>query len=122
MSDNPFDEPKPVSGAGYSGATAPNTTLAMTSMILGIAGIVLDCCCWPLGAGLGIAAIITGVIGLNKVKDGTGGGKGMALAGVICGVAAILLGIASLIGGLVLNRNMPDILERMQQMQPQNMN
>ena len=120
MSDNPYDSPQQQGttlGPTYSSQQPPSNGLAVTSMILGIVGIVSDCCCWPLGAALGIAAIITGVIGLNKVKDGTGGGKGMAMAGVICGIAAILLGIASLIGGLVLNQHMPDLLEQMQQMQ-----
>ncbi len=124
MSDNPYGAPQQAGttlGPSYSSSQQPPSSgLAITSMILGIVGIVSDCCCWPLGAALGIAAIITGVIGLNKVKDGSGGGKGMAMTGLICGIAAIILGIVSLIVGLVFQEHMPEFMEQMQQMQQQN--
>jgi hypothetical protein len=122
MSDNPYGSPQHAGttlGPTYSSQQPPSTGLAITSMVLGIVGIVFDCCCWPVGAALGIAAIITGVIGLNKVKDGSGGGKGMAMTGLICGIAAILLGIASLILGLVMQEHMPDIMKWAEQMQQQ---
>jgi hypothetical protein len=84
-------------------------------MSLGIAAIVLDCCCAFAGPALGIAAIITGIIAMNKVKDGTGGGKGMALAGIICGAIGIVAGIGLLIFSFAVNG--PSIMEQIQQMQ-----
>ena len=121
MSSNPYNTPQTMpTAASYSTTAPPSNTLALVSMILGIAGIILNCCCWPLSVALGIAAIITGIIGLNKVKNGTGSGKGMALAGLICGIVGIVLGIAMVVFSLLVDQNMPDIMEQIQQMQQQN--
>jgi hypothetical protein len=68
-----------------------------------------------VGAVLGAGAIITGIIGLNQAKAGTAGGKGLAMAGLICGIAAIVLGVVALILGAMLN--MPDMMQQFQQMQ-----
>ena len=65
--------------------------LAITSMVLGIVSIV---CTWVIGLNfaLGIAALITGIIELKKIgaAESSQKGRGMALAGVICGSLAIL--------------------------------
>lgn len=117
MSENPYEAPKHLGTApdpGLPRGQQSNTGLAVASLVLGIVGIVTDCCCWPVGATLGIAAIITGFLALNQVKEGTGGGKGMATAGLICGIAAIALGILSLILGLVLN--LPGMMDQLQRM------
>ncbi len=68
----------------------PNNTLALTSMILGIAAIVLAFI-WGIGVIPGIVAVILGHIGMGQIKSsgGTQGGNGMALAGLITGYIAI---------------------------------
>jgi hypothetical protein len=73
----------------------PNNPLALTSMILGIAGIVLSFI-YGIGAIPAIVAVILGHIGMGQIKSsgGTQGGNGMALAGLITGYIAI--GIAVL--------------------------
>jgi hypothetical protein len=82
-STTPFQPPP----AGVGGQ---NKTLPIVSLVLGIASI----CCYvsPL---TGIAAIITGMLGLKNIKNdpNTYGGKGLALAGIICGAVFLLIGI-----------------------------
>jgi hypothetical protein len=75
-----------------------NNVFGLLSMIFGIAAIPLMFCCY-LGAPLGIAAIVLGIIGMQKANAGAaagvpGPGKGMSIAGICCGGGAILLVIA----------------------------
>lgn len=90
--------------------------LAITSMVLGIVGLLSVCCCTLLSGPLGIAATITGFIGLSKANDGSAGGKGMAVAGVVLGIITILLTIASVILGVAMQGDQwQKMLEEMQQ-------
>src|SRR4051812_37794099 len=75
-------------------ATPARSGLALASLILGIASIVL----FIFGPVLGVAAAICGHRARAEIR-GSGGrisGRGMALAGIICGyfaTAAMLLGL-----------------------------
>lgn len=81
----------------YTPAVKTNT-LALISMITGILGVVLSCpalfvpflllCNGPLS----IAALITGLIGLNQIKKSGDQekGRGMALSGTITGLVIVL--------------------------------
>ena len=67
----------------------PNSNMALASLILGILG-------WTILPTLGaIAAIITGHMAKNEIRDsrGTVGGDGMATAGLIMGYANIAIGL-----------------------------
>lgn len=70
---------------------APRTGLAMTSMILGIVGLLTGC----LGIGilLGIVGLVLGVIALVNInKNPTAyGGKGLAITGIITSGLAVLV-------------------------------
>jgi hypothetical protein len=71
--------------------TPPNSTLAITSMILGILG-------WTFLPLLGsIIAVITGHMAKNEIKNSRGrlGGDGMATAGVILGYTNLALGLCA---------------------------
>ena len=126
MSDNPYGAPHQTGvlpQSSYGGKQSPSSGLAVTSMVLGILGVLgslFSCCCGIFaaapGAVLGIAAIITGVIALNKVKDGSGEGRGMAIAGVSCGAASIVLGIVLVVIVLVFSTS-PGMMQQFQQMQ-----
>jgi len=63
--------------------------LSIASMVLGI--LSTTCCCGLIGIFMGIAAIIMGAIGRKK------GGRGMALAGIICGSLGILVSLIYLL-------------------------
>ena len=105
-------------------AGPPNNPLAVTGMVLGISTLVLGCCCGRIPV-LGfvatlvsfvtpIAGIICSCIARKQIREsnGTQGGDGMAMTGLICSgvyllmIAAIIvlvvLGIASAaaLGGL----------------------
>jgi hypothetical protein len=69
--------PERRSGEGDGAATA--------SMVMGIISLVLVCC-WPLSLPLGIAAVVTGIVGLKSRAN-----KGQATAGIVLGVLTICL-------------------------------
>lgn len=66
-----------------------NKTLPTVSLVLGIAGAVLFCCYG--GIPFGIAALVTGYLGLNNANRDAQlfGGRGMAIAGMILGGLAL---------------------------------
>ena len=66
-----------------------NQTLAVVSLVLGIAGNVFCCYGFPFG----IAALITGFIGYNNANSDPNrySGSGMAIAGMILGAISIFM-------------------------------
>jgi hypothetical protein len=72
--------------------------LAIASLVLGIVG-VLSCCLSWVATIPGILAIIFGILGVKSSK------KGMAIAGIICGALAIILGILMLVFALDMIKN-----------------
>jgi hypothetical protein len=98
------------------GETQPGKALAIVSLVLsiisvpiGLFGLVacfgavlipyfLPLCCAPfMSSPLALAGVITGSIGLKKVKAGTASGKGLAMGGMITGIAVIVLNIILLV-------------------------
>lgn len=77
---------------GQGGQPQQDHPKAQTSMILGIVGLV---CCGPVG----IAAYIMGNNAVKEIDASGGqlGGRGMAQAGKICGLIAIVLMIIGVI-------------------------
>lgn len=89
---------------GYPGQPVrPASGLAITSLVCGIAGIVLFWAVVPMLAS--IAAVITGHLALGQTKrDPQVGGRGMAFAGLILGylvVGLLLFTIVSTIFGFI---------------------
>ncbi|MCI1020498.1 DUF4190 domain-containing protein [Microbacterium sp. C5A9] len=86
----------PIYGGQYTPVSRPTSGLALTSLICGIAGVVLFWLFLPMLAS--IVAVITGHMALRQIKaDPSLGGRGMAIAGVIMGyvmVAFLVLSIA----------------------------
>lgn len=64
------------------------TVLSIVSLVLGILSILMGCCC-GIGILMGIGAVVTG--GISKSKNM--GGAGMAIAGIVTGSIGILFGI-----------------------------
>lgn len=89
--------------------TAPEQTLPVVSLSLGIGAMTIGWCC-SLGLLLAPASIITGIIALNQIKKDPAGhtGRGLAIGGIVTGaiyllayiVIMILYGAALLIGNL----------------------
>ena len=82
--------------------TNQNNTFGLLSMIFGIVAFPLLCCFYT-GAAVGIAATVLGIIGLNKANRGEADNKGMAIAGIVCGSVAGLIGILWLIAVVAFN-------------------
>ncbi|RDI43837.1 DUF4190 domain-containing protein [Nocardia mexicana] len=88
---NPYGQPAyPPGGAyqpyGYPQQQAQGTNgLAIGSLIASILGL-----CTCIGA---IVGIVLGIIALNQIKERGGEGRGLALAGIWVGAAAIVLQI-----------------------------
>jgi Domain of unknown function (DUF4190) len=83
-------------GYAYPGVV-PNNGKATASLITGIATLVLSWCC---GAGvLGVVAIVLGVKARSEIRASGGrqGGDGIALAGIITGAVAVLVGIVAIV-------------------------
>lgn len=76
--------------------TGPNP-LCIASLVVGALGVFGAFCCFIFGIPLGLAAIVTGIIGLTQVRGGSAQGRGMAIAGICCGVAALILPVAFLL-------------------------
>lgn len=81
------------------GAVPGRNQKALISMILGIVGLLGTCLCGIFAAGpLGIAAIVLGVLGRKEIASRPGEtGSGMALAGIILGVVALILAVIGII-------------------------
>lgn len=60
--------------------------LAIASMVLGIIGLVLSCCVPIVPIILALLAVILGGVSLAKKQDG----KGMAIAGLVCGIITLV--------------------------------
>ena len=96
----PPPPPDPSGGYGYGGYAAPRTNQkAIWSLVTGILGLV---CCAPAG----IVALVLGNGAKKEIaaSNGMETGSGMAQAGVVLGIVAIVLfvfGIIAFAGGLV---------------------
>lgn len=66
--------------------------MAVAGLVLGILALVLFFITWPSWI-LAILGIIFGALGISKANKIGGKGKGMAIAGLVCGVLGLLLGI-----------------------------
>jgi hypothetical protein len=82
--------PPPAYGAPQPGAAAGNNSKALWSMILGILSLL---CCSPLG----IVAIILGRGAQAEIARTGQGGEGMAKAGFILGIIALVLLVLQII-------------------------
>ena len=73
--------------------TSATNQACLVGMILGIFSLVGAGCCAFLGVPLAIGGIITGIVGLNQVRDRPSQGRSMAIAGIACGSVGIVLAV-----------------------------
>ncbi|OUE24020.1 hypothetical protein BFL36_06530 [Clavibacter michiganensis] len=83
-SDSPYAAPYQ---PGQGGAPV-SKGLSITSMVLGIVSVVTSLV-WFLSVPLGIAALVTGILGRKRTPEA----KGFWLTGIITGVVGIVLSI-----------------------------
>lgn len=94
---------QPGYGQPYGSAPQPTKALSITSMVLGLAGLVLGF--MTLGL-LSIAAVITGHIAAKKEPYA----RGFWLTGLICGYAAIAIGAILLVFYIILLATYPTLV------------
>ena len=69
--------------------------LSIAGMVLGIVGVLFSvsgCTAIP-GILCGVVGLVLSAIAFKKCGEGTQGGRGMAIAGLVTGIIAILYGI-----------------------------
>ncbi len=85
----------------------PNNGMAIGSLVCGIVGLV-SCCCCGLGAIVGIVGVVLAI--LSKKKN-DGKFSGLAVAGLVCSILAILSGVGYLIYAIASGVMAPAMLE-----------
>jgi len=101
-----YSRPGGYPGAGPYGFVSPPTNGKATAALWsGIALLVLSWCC-----GLGLVGIVPIVLGAKarseiRTSNGQQGGAGIALAGIITGAIAVLVGLLALVVVVVLIAN-----------------
>ncbi len=106
MTDTPSDYPPqspppqgpPPGGyraGGYPTATGRRNGMGTTALVLGVVALVLVVLLLfsPLGAFLGLLAVLFGVLGLIRANRGEADNRGQAVAGLVTGGIALLVGI-----------------------------
>jgi Domain of unknown function (DUF4190) len=103
MSGTPSDgptyptQPGPPPGQGPAGGypTRPRRNgVGTTALVIGVVALVLVVLLLfaPLGALLGLVAVVLGILGLVRVNRGDADNRGQAVAGLITGAIALLVG------------------------------
>jgi len=110
MPPPPAGEQTPAYGVAYGSGpapAAPRNGLGVAALVLGIIALVF---CWTVIGGviLGILALIFGIIGYLRAKRGEATNAGVALSGAITGgigliVSVVLLIVGASILGSILN-------------------
>jgi uncharacterized membrane protein len=103
MSDTPADRPPdstqpgpPSAGYGaYPRAPARQNGMGTAALVLGVVALVLALLILfsPLGVLLGLLAVIFGIVGIMRVNRGQADNRGQAVAGLVTGAIALLLGL-----------------------------
>lgn len=79
---------QPYGGQPNGGQPQQTSVMAIISLVTGILGIL--CCTWFV---FSIAAAVLGFLGKKEIDQGKKTGKGLAMAGLILGIAGIVLGV-----------------------------
>jgi len=109
-----FGVPPTASGPA-TGSLVTGVASILVSLVVGCFGLVGAEKGWgPVVAGafavlaglLGMASLVLGRVGLRQIKRGAGWsratGRGLAIAGIVCGGVGLLVSALSLVGSLVL--------------------
>lgn len=76
-------------------SSGDNAGMAIASMVLGIVALVFSCCLWYITIPGAVVGLVLAIISLKKEKPG----RGMAIAGLVCNIIAIVAMICCIIFG-----------------------
>lgn len=81
--------------AGYPAARPRRNGMGTTALVLGVVALtlVLLLLFSPLGAFLGLLAVLFGILGLMRANRGEADNRGQAVAGLVTGGIALLVGV-----------------------------
>lgn len=68
----------------------------MAALICGVVSIPAVACT-PVGGVTGIAAVVLGIVSLRTAGRGVANSRGMAVAGLICGLGGVALQVAMIV-------------------------
>ena len=87
----PGYQPQP----GYPATRPRRNGMGTTALVIGVVALtlVLLLLFSPLGALLGLVAVLFGILGLMRVNRGDADNRGQAVAGLVTGGIALLLGV-----------------------------
>jgi uncharacterized membrane protein HdeD (DUF308 family) len=79
---------------GY-GAPRRRNGMGVAALVIGVVALVLALLVlfFPIAGLLGIIAIILGIVGMSRARRGEADNRGQALAGLLTGLAALLVAI-----------------------------
>ncbi len=77
----------------------PGSGLAIAALVVGIVSLVLFCIPY-IALPAAVVAVVLGAVARSKASRGEAEGKGMATAGLICGIISGLLAILLVAGAL----------------------
>ncbi|ARH91582.1 MULTISPECIES: DUF4190 domain-containing protein [Streptomyces] len=99
MSHQMHYQPTPQGQAGAPAPQAARNGLGIAALILGILGALsgIPMILFWLAGPLGILALIFGLVGRSRAKKGQATNKGVALTGALLGVVAIILSVVGVI-------------------------
>ena len=89
------------SGQQYIEPQNDSSVLAIISLVCGIISLVCCCSSW-LSMVAGVAAVVLGIVSINKQESA----KGIAIAGIICGGAGLVMAVA-----LMITRSVIDLMD-----------
>ena len=75
-------------------------------MVCGILGL-LCCCCGFFGFIVSAAGIALGIVSIKKNCEG----KGMAIAGIVCGGIGAFIGLIALVFGATASKTLPSSID-----------
>lgn len=90
---------KMVKKSNNNASNEKKNNMATTGFVIALVSLIIN-----FGGIVGLLATIFSAIGLAKVKEFEGNGKGLAIAGLIIGIISIIYGIYSI-------ANLADVLE-----------
>jgi hypothetical protein len=81
--------------AGYSPARPRRNGMGTTALVLGVVALTLVVLLLfsPLGAFLGLLAVLFGILGVMRANRGEADNRGQAVAGLVTGGIALLVGV-----------------------------
>ncbi len=87
------------------------SSLAIASLIAGVAGLMIGCYFWPAGLAAAIIAVVLGILGLSEIRKRPGelAGNGLAIAGIVVGGISLVLAGLAIIGFTLLALTGPRI-------------